>query len=232
MLAFESNLDKSVCNVAQNWRIFGKGCVEMVRVNDGVPDEQLNDTRDTLRLLETRRSASAKAMQGPGPSGEQLEQLLRIAVRVPDHGKLTPWRFILFEGDARKRAGDVLAGRWHELYPDHSEAMLNEQRGMLMRAPTVLCVVSSVAEHPKIPIWEQQLSAGAVCQNMLIAATAMGLGCQWITGWYAFDEKVLAEFGLEPGERVAGFIYLGTPKDAQGDRPRPEPEDLLTRWQG
>lgn len=204
----------------------------MVRVNEGVPDEQLNDTRDTLRLLETRRSASAKAMQGPGPSAEQLEQLLRIAVRVPDHGKLTPWRFILFEGEARQRAGDVLARRWHELYPDHSEAMLIEQRGMLMRAPSVLCVVSATAEHPKIPIWEQELSAGAVCQNMLIAATAMGLGCQWITGWYAFDEKVLAGFGLKPGEKVAGFIYLGTPKELQGDRPRPEPDDLLTRWQG
>lgn len=204
----------------------------MVRVNDGVPAEQLNDTRDTLTLLETRRSASAKAMQAPGPTGAQLEQLLRIAVRVPDHGKLTPWRFILFEGDARKRAGDILAARWHELYPDHGEAMLDEQRGKLMRAPSVLCVVSAAAEHPKIPIWEQQLSAGAVCQNILIAATAMGIGCQWITGWYAFDDKVLSGLGLEAGERVAGFLYFGTPVEQPSDRPRPEPDDLLTRWQG
>ncbi|MGI9463922.1 MAG: nitroreductase family protein, partial [Aestuariivirgaceae bacterium] len=191
----------------------------MVKVNEGVPDEQLNDLSNTLNLLETRRSASAKAMEGPGPTGEQLEQLLRIGVRVPDHGKLTPWRFILFEGKARQQAGALLAERWHELYPDHSDAMLDEQRNMLMRAPTVLCVVSSVAEHPKIPTWEQQLSAGAVCQNMLIAATAMGLGCQWITGWYAFDEKVKSGFGLKESEQVAGFIYLGTPSKLQGDRP-------------
>lgn len=204
----------------------------MVRVNDGVPDDKLNDLSDTLSLLETRRSASAKAMEGPGPSAGQLEQLLRIAVRVPDHGKLTPWRFLLFEGEARAKAGEIMAARWHELYPDHSEAMLDEQRGMLMRAPCVLCVVSSVSEHPKIPMWEQQLSAGAVCQNILIAATAMGLGCQWITGWYAFDKKVQAGFGLTDAEQVAGFIYLGRPKQTQGDRPRPEPDDLLTRWQG
>lgn len=204
----------------------------MVRVNEGVPLEQLNDTSDTLTLLETRRSASAKAMQEPGPTADQLAQLLRVAVRVPDHGKLTPWRFILFEGDARQRAGDILADRWHELHPGHSEAMISEQRGMLMRAPTVLCVVSAVTEHPKIPVWEQQLSAGAVCQNLLIAATAMGVGCQWITGWYAFDEQVLAGLGLKEGEKVAGFLYLGTPKEPQGDRPRPEPDDLLTRWQG
>ncbi|MGI9462624.1 MAG: nitroreductase family protein [Aestuariivirgaceae bacterium] len=204
----------------------------MVRVNDGVAADRLNDTSDTLSLLETRRSASAKAMQGPGPTAAQLAQLLRVAVRVPDHGKLTPWRFVLFEGEARAAAGDILAARWHALYPDHGEAMLNEQRAMLMRAPTVLCVVSAAQPHPKIPIWEQQLSAGAVCQNILIAATAMGIGCQWITGWYAFDEAVLRQFDIKADEKVAGFVYLGTPQDAVTDRPRPEPDDLLTRWQG
>ncbi len=204
----------------------------MVRVNQGLPADSLNDRSDVLSLLETRRSASAKTMGGPGPNAAQLEQLLRIAVRVPDHGKLTPWRFILFKGDARKRAGDILAERWHELYPDHGEAMLNEQRGSLMRAPVVLCVVSAAREHPKIPVWEQQLSAGAVCQNILIAATAMGIGCQWITGWFAFDAHVLGRFGLTADEKVAGFLYFGTPKEQVTDRPRPEPSDLMTRWQG
>lgn len=204
----------------------------MVTVNQGLPTDQLNDTGDTIRLLESRRSASAKAMQGPGPSDEQLQQLLRIGVRVPDHGKLTPWRFIVFQGDARERAGDILARRWQELHPDHGEAMLAEQRNMLQRAPVVICVVSAAREHPKIPLWEQELSAGAVCQNILVAATAMGLGCQWITGWYAFDEKVLEQFGLEGDEKVAGFLYFGTPQEPVTDRPRPEPAELTTHWQG
>ena len=143
-----------------------------------------------------------------------------------------PWRFVLFEGEARQRAGDLLAARWHELNPTHGEATIAEQRNMLMRAPTVLCVVSTAADHPKIPVWEQQLSAGAVCQNILVAATAMGIGAQWITGWYAFDEEMLKHFGLESGERVAGFIYMGSPVEQPSDRPRPEPDDLLTRWQG
>jgi nitroreductase len=203
-----------------------------IRVNEGLPEDQLNDASDPLRLLETRRSASAKAMSGPGPSKAQLEQLLRVAVRVPDHGKLTPWRFIVFEGDARKQAGDHLAARWRDLYPDHSEAMVEEQRGMFMRAPTVIGVISTAREHVKIPVWEQQLSAGAVCQNMLIAATAMGLGAQWITGWYAFDRVVLQALGVNDEEQVAGFMFFGTASEPVTDRPRPEPEDLVTYWQG
>ncbi len=201
-----------------------------IRLNDGVPDDRLNDVADTLSLLETRRSASAKAMGEPGPSAEQLQRILRIAVRVPDHGKLTPWRFILFEGDARKGAGEVFASRWRELNPSHGDAIAAEQAELFMRAPVVLGVVSTAREHPKIPIWEQQLSAGAVCQNILIACTAMAIGCQWITGWYAFDEIVLEQFGLAEGEQMAGFIYMGTSLENSGDRPRPEPEDLLTRW--
>ena len=204
----------------------------MVRVNEGVAFEKLNDRTDVLSFLETRRSASAKAMSAPGPDAAQLEQLLRIGVRVPDHGKLTPWRFILFEGGARSKAGDVLAERWRALYPEHSDAMVEEQRKMLLRAPVVLGVISTAGEHPKIPVWEQQLSAGAVCQNIVVAATAMGLGSQWVTGWYAFDEAVLEAFGVAEHEQVAGFIYLGTPIEQPSDRPRPEPEDLLTRWQG
>ncbi len=194
--------------------------------------EDLNDRRDTLTLLKTRRSASAKAMGEPGPDRQQIAELLNIAVRVPDHGKLAPWRFIIFEGEARTRAGEILKARWHELYPSHGAELLNEQRGMLERAPVVIAVVSTASEHPKIPIWEQQLSAGAVCQNMVIAATAMGLGVQWITGWFAFDEVVLRGLGVAKDERVAGFIYLGTSHGEMTDRPRPEPDDLTTYWTG
>ncbi|WP_108882980.1 nitroreductase family protein [Anderseniella sp. Alg231-50] len=203
----------------------------MVELNKGLAFEALNDTADALRLLETRRSASAKAMTGPGPSGEQLDRLLNIAVRVPDHGKLTPWRFIVFEGDARERAGEIVAGRYHELHPDHGEETLQVQRTMFSRAPCVVAVVSTaITDHPKIPEWEQLMSAGAVCQNMLVAATAMGLAAQWISGWFSFDRHVLTALGLADSERIAGFIYLGTPAQLQEDRPRPEPASLTTRF--
>ena len=202
-----------------------------VELSEGLPLEALNDRSDLLRLMETRRSASAKAMTGPGPDAAQLDRLLGIATRVPDHGKLTPWRFIVFEGDALERAGEVLARRYSELHPSHGEETLAQQRQMFSRAPCVVAVVSSVvADHPKIPEWEQVMSAGAVCQNLVLAATAMGLGVQWITGWFAFDETVLRAFGLNAGERIAGYIYLGTPSELQTDRPRPVPASLTTRF--
>lgn len=191
---------------------------------------RLNDSSDPLRLLATRRSASVKAMTEPGPTPEQLALLLEIAVRVPDHGKLTPWRFILFEGAERGHIGDRLAARWLELHPDHGEATVAQARAFFERAPAVLAVVSRAGPHVKIPEWEQVLSAGAVCQNILVAATAMGLGCQWNTDWCAYDPKTLAAMGLEPQERIAGFIYLGTPSEPVTDRPRPDPASLLTRW--
>jgi nitroreductase len=201
-------------------------------VVDGLPPERLNDRSDPLTLLATRRSASVKALTGPGPTPEQLATLLRVAVRVPDHGKLTPWRFILFEGAARSRFGEVLAARWRELHPEHGEATVAQARGFFERAPMVLAVVSCAAPHVKIPEWEQVLSAGAVCQNILIAATTMGLGCQWNTDWCAYDPKTTAAMGLEAQERIAGFLYLGTPSEEITDRPRPDPESLLTRWEG
>lgn len=195
-----------------------------------LPPERLNDCSSPLALLATRRSASVKAMTGPGPTADQLAQLLAIAVRVPDHGKLTPWRFILFDGEAREAFGEVLAARWRDLHPEHGEAAVDFARRFFLRAPTVLAVVSRAAPHVKIPEWEQVLSAGAVCQNILVAATALGLGCQWNTDWPAYDPVVLAALGLEPHEKIAGFIYLGTPAETVTDRPRPDPEALLTRW--
>ena len=153
-------------------------------------------------------------------------------MRVPDHGKLNPWRFIVFEGSARERFGAALRARWLELNPDHGEGTLSFVRGMLLRAPTVIAVVSTAADHPKIPVWEQVLSAGAVCQNMLLAATALGIGCQWNTDWVAYDTEVARIMGLAPHEKVAGLIYLGTPSAPLEDRPRPDPAALTTRWTG
>jgi nitroreductase len=193
---------------------------------------QLNDTSSILALLHTRKSASAKAMGAPGPSPDQVAEILRCAVRVPDHGKLNPWRFIVFEGSARERFGAALRARWLELNPDHGEGTLSFVQGMLLRAPTVIAVVSTAADHPKIPVWEQVLSAGAVCQNMLLAATALGIGCQWNTDWVAYDTEVARIMGLAPHEKVAGLIYLGTPSAPLEDRPRPDPAALTTRWTG
>lgn len=191
---------------------------------------QLNDISSILALLHSRKSASAKAMGEPGPSAAQIAEILDCAVRVPDHGKLTPWRFILFEGEARASFGKVMRTRWQELHPEHGEESLEFAAGLLLRAPVVIAVVSAAAEHPKIPLWEQQLSAGAVCQTMLLAATALGIGCQWNTGWLVYDPVMAKAMGLTPHEKVAGLIYLGTPKVPLEDRPRPDAARLLTRW--
>jgi nitroreductase len=192
----------------------------------------LNDAKSGLSLLSTRRSAPVKALAEPGPTPEQLDQILRIAVRVPDHGKLQPWRFILFEGEARARFGDKLAQRWLELHPEQSADSADFWRKFFMRAPAVLALISRAAPHPKIPEWEQQLSAGAVGMSILLAATALGVGAQWNTDWPAYDEVIASVMKLEPHERVAGFFYFGTSTLPLEDRPRPDPALLLSRWQG
>lgn len=193
---------------------------------------KFNDTSSVLSFLQTRKSASVKAMGEPGPTPAQLRQILEIAVRVPDHGKLTPWRFVLFEGDERARIGAEFRSRWHGLHPDHGEESLNFHEALFMRAPVVVAVVSRAAPHPKIPEWEQTLSSAAVCMNMLLAAAALGVGAQWQTDWPAYDREIAKIMGLAPHERIAGFVYFGTPTGPLEDRPRPDPMTLLTRWTG
>jgi nitroreductase len=190
----------------------------------------LNDAKSSLSLLSTRRSTPVKALGEPGPTPEQLDQILRIAVRVPDHGKLQPWRFILFEGEARARFGEKLAQRWLENHPEQHADQADFWRMFFMRAPTVLALISRAAPHPKIPEWEQQLSAGAVGMSILLAATALGVGAQWNTDWPAYDETIAGVMKLEPHERVAGFFYLGTSTVPLEDRPRPDSAMLLSRW--
>jgi len=193
----------------------------MMPLNIAVPE--------TLDLLLSRRSGSAKAMKGPGPDADQLRRILSAGVRVPDHGKLTPWRFILFEGEGRSRMGEILA----EVIAgerDSSPERVEQVRGRFMRAPVVIGVVSRAREQIPIPVWEQQLSAGAVCMTMLIAAHAMGFVANWITEWCAYHPKVLERIGLKPGERIAGFIYIGHPADRLEDRPRPPIDSITTRF--
>ena len=183
-----------------------------------------------LAFLKSRKSASAKAMTGPGPSADELKQILDIAVRAPDHGKLTPWRFVLFEGAARALIGEAFARRWAELHPAHDGQQLAFQRGLFSRAPVVLAVISCAARHAKIPEWEQQLSSAAVCYNVVLAATAIGYGAQWQTDWVAYDEDTTKAMGLKAPERIAGLIYMGASTVALEDRPRPDAGAWLTRW--
>lgn len=192
----------------------------------------LNDTSSVLSFLQSRKSGSAKAMGPPGPNASQIDEILRIAVRVPDHGKLTPWRFVIFEGDARKSIGEVFAGRYKELHPAHGEESLAFQRGLFMRAPVIIGVVSRAVAHPKIPEWEQQMSAAAVAYNIELAAAAMGFHSQWQTDWVAYDRGIAKAMGLSGSERIAGFVYIGTSTAPLEDRPRPDPQSLVTRWSG
>ena len=189
-----------------------------------------NDLSSVLALLKSRKSASAKAMGEPGPSADELKEILAIAARVPDHGKLAPWRFIILQGEARQQLGELFAKRWHELHPDHGPEMLKQQAGLLLRAPIVVAVVSCAQPHVKIPEWEQVLSAGAVCHNLLLAATAMGFGAQWNTGWVAFDGEALKAIGLAPSEKLAGLIYIGTSTVALEERDRPDVAALTQYW--
>lgn len=196
-------------------------------------DSQLNVVVPrTLELLLSRRSGSAKAMNGPGPSTEQIRTLISCATRVPDHGKLTPWRFVIFEGQARADFGEVLVRALKTNEPEAGEERITQERNRLTRAPAVIAVISRVREGIPIPEWEQILSAGAACQTLCIAAHAMGFVANWITEWYAYHPVVREALGMKSGERVAGFIYLGHPAADLIDRPRPEIDAIATSWLG
>jgi nitroreductase len=177
---------------------------------------------EVLSHLQTRRSVSANALGEPGPDAGMLSAMLTIAARVPDHKKLAPWRFIVLKDEARATFGERLAEICAINEPDASLVRLETERGRFLRAPVVVAVISSPKPHPACPEWEQILSAGAVCLNLLHAASAMGFGAQWITEWYGFDARVKATFGLADGERFAGFVYIGSAKERPGDRDRPD----------
>ena len=189
-----------------------------------LPDNPMID------LLLTRRSVKPLTMTGLGPSDAELQTILRVGARVPDHGKLAPWRFILFKGAARGAFGKVLRDRLLEIDPTANEDRLAMELGRFERAPVVITVVSRVVESRKAPDWEQYLSAGASCQNILVAATALGFASCWLTEWCAFDEGISQALGLEENERVAGFIYLGQKTVPTDERPRPDLNDICSVW--
>ncbi len=186
---------------------------------------------EAIDLLLTRRSGSAKTMTGPGPDGGQLRRILAAAARAPDHGKLFPWRFIVFENEARTRFGEMLADCLKESEPAAAtDERLAMERHRFLRAPVVVGVVSRVREQIPIPVWEQTLSAGAVCQNMLIACHALGFVANWITEWYAYHPLVAERLGLKPFERMAGFIYIGQPAVALEERVRPDMSRIVSNF--
>ena len=187
----------------------------------------------TLQLLASRRSAKAALLAAPGPSPIELERILTIAARVPDHKRMVPWRFIVFEGEARARFGEVLTATLaREDTNAPSPVRLDAERARFLRAPLVIAVVSRVVESAGAPEWEQVLSAGAVAFNLCLAANASGYGTCWITEWYAYSPGVRTALGLGANERVAGFVYVGTEAQKQPDRERPVMAGIVSRWDG
>jgi nitroreductase len=185
---------------------------------------------DALQLLTTRRSVKPIEMNDPGPSADEITTLLTVASRVPDHGKLVPWRFILFQGEARLQAGARLAHIFRAAHPEATADQVEFEGKRLGRAPLVIGVVSRAAPHVKIPEWEQVLSAGAAAMSLVMAAHALGYAANWITEWYAYDRKVLDALGVAPNEKIAGFVHIGRAAKPPEDRPRPPLADIVTRF--
>lgn len=196
---------------------------------EGQPADAIHENAETLALMARRRSSKVMHLAEPAPTSAEIDALIRLAGRVPDHGKLGPWRFVVFEGDARARAGEALA---QVISNDAGvdAARLDHTRNLLQRAPACVMVVSTASPHPKIPEWEQQLSAGAACFSLLLSAHAMGYGGCWLTEWPTYDARARAALGLTEHERIAGIIYLGTPREPAIERVRPDVGSRISRF--
>ncbi len=197
--------------------------------HENEPANAAHESAETLALLARRRSSKLLQLSEPAPSSEELDALIKLASRVPDHGKLGPWRFVVIEGEARERAGEALE---KVIRNDDGvdDARRDFVRNWFNRAPACVMVVSSPRPSPKVPEWEQQLSAGAVCFNLLISAHALGYGGCWLTEWPTFDERARAALGLTPEERIAGFVYLGTAAQGASERVRADVSSRVSRF--
>ena len=183
-----------------------------------------------LRALDARRSVPPKQLGEPAPSPDTLLRMLQSAVRVPDHGKRVPFRFLSFRGDARYAFGERLAARSRERDPEASEAVFEKDRTRFSHAPLVVAVIGRFGPDEKIPESERFSTASCVCFALLQAAQALGFGAIWLTGWLAYDPEVAGWLGLDGHERVVGYIHIGTPKLDAPERDRPDPRELLTEW--
>ncbi len=179
-----------------------------------------------IDFLHSRRSVSVKMLAEPGPDQSALDAILQAATRVPDHGKLAPWKIVVIEDNAREQLGEVTAARFRALNPDATAEQVAAELARFTRAPLVLCVLS-VPKLGRIPVWEQELSAGAVCTHILHAAAALGFGANWLTEWVAFDDQIAAHLLQGEEGRIAGFIYIGTPTAKPDERPRPERSQVV-----
>jgi len=195
-----------------------------------MPQKTPDELPAALATLDARRSVPSKQLDEPAPDDATLLRLLQSAVRVPDHGKRTPWRFLAIRGDARHALGERLAARGRERDPDAGEAAVEKDRMRFAYAPLVVTVIAQLGPDEKIPEQERLLSAGCVCFALLQAAQALGFGAQWLTGWPAYDAEVARWLGLHEHEHVVGFIHIGTPKLEAPERERPDARTLLTAW--
>ena len=184
-----------------------------------------------LDYLQVRRSTPAIQLAEPGPEKAEIEDILRLAVRVPDHGKLAPWRFIVYRGEERTRLGEVALKLALEKNPELGAEQQQVELTRFTRAPVVIAVVSTAAPHFKIPEWEQVMSAGAVCLNLMMSANAHGYAANWLSEWMTFDETIWPDLGIKSDEKVAGFIHIGSTTFPPVERPRPELTDVVS-WVG
>lgn len=191
----------------------------------------LNDRSSILSLMETRRSGRPRDLVAPAPSPEELERILAIAMRTPDHGKLHPWRFVHVPGDKRAAFAELLERAYRADNPDPGRLEIEAAHRFAHQAPELVVALSTPTRSHKIPVWEQELSCGAACMNLLLAAHAMGYAGGWVTGWAAYSDMVRDAFGRE-GERIAGFIFFGTPGMVLEERPRPERDEVVGEWAG
>ena len=187
-----------------------------------------NDLSSVPAYLASRRSGKPRDLAGPGPSMDQLTEMVRVAARTPDHGKLAPWRFIIVPDDKRQLLADIITTAYFAEKPDAGRLEIEAQVQFATQAPALIVVMSSPKDS-KIPLWEQELSAGAACMNLLHAVHAQGFVGGWLTTWPAFNDEVRDAFG-GPGERIAGFVFIGTPSRELEERPRPELSDILSVW--
>ncbi|MEM7535677.1 MAG: nitroreductase [Chloroflexota bacterium] len=192
--------------------------------------EMVFDTKgaETIELLLTRRSVVAKNQCEPGPTAVELETLLRCATRVPDHAKLTPWRIQVVQGEARERLGDIFAEVFQQNNTDASEDRVTFERQRPLRSPLVLIISTKIESTERIPRWEQILSGGAVCQNTLVAATALGYASQWLSEWPNYDETVKERLGIAPSDEILGFMYIGSVAEPPTERARPTLDDVVS----
>jgi nitroreductase len=191
----------------------------------------LNDRSSILSFLETRRSGKPRELVGPGPTVEELQRILTIAARTPDHGTLTPWRFVTVSDDQRDALEAVLQQALAEANPEAPDAKRQKEHDFAHYQGSLVVLVSAPVEDHKIPVWEQQLSCGAAGMNLLLAAHALGYSAGWVTGWRAYSERVRQAF-CGPGERIAGFIFIGHPSRDLDDRQRPALSEVWSPWQG